>query len=516
MALAALFLLFAALELWPVWAFRYFPSQDGPAHLYNASVLAWYADWPLVREYFDVRFPVAGNLASHTALGLLIPFVGPQTAEKLLLSAIILLFPVSAWLAAGAFGAPSREFALWGFLLGRGALFYLGFWNFCLAAGALLLLPALAARWEARPGRGVAAGIALLSGALYLCHSIAWAVAVAGALAVWAWSLGPGRRRGDEDALARRLRRLAPAAAAAVWPALLLAIYVVTTERLGAGPVMPPRDNAWSFYSGAFLGLIPGLMPVRWLAMGFAASMGAVALILRLRRRDGPAPSDSLLILAGLLALFMAFLPSHVGSAGFLTMRFALMTGVVLFAWLACQPWPGWARTLSVACSLAAAVLHARAGSIESQRWQDVLAELASLRDEIPAGSVVLPAQANRVRPAYTDPLVHAAGYWAPKEFVYLRNYEAFTPHFPVRFQAGRSPSRTLGLVRELEAAPARVSIARYESQRGGRVSHVVVYGAFAERVLADLPQQAWDPQGAFELVAVSRPRGHAYVYRRR
>src|SRR6266852_5137722 len=37
-----LFLTLVGIELIPVWAFRYFPSQDGPSHLANANVIRQY------------------------------------------------------------------------------------------------------------------------------------------------------------------------------------------------------------------------------------------------------------------------------------------------------------------------------------------------------------------------------------------------------------------------------------------------------------------------------------------
>jgi hypothetical protein len=85
-----------------------------------------------------------------------------------------------------------------------------------------------------------------------------------------------------------------------------------------------------------------------------------------------------------------------------------------------------------------------------------------------------------------------------------------------VAFKPGYSPETALGEPKELDLAPARFSIDRYEALRKGRVDRVIVYGPFPERIAADLPQQAWDPEGTFELEAVSQPGGYAWIYRRR
>jgi hypothetical protein len=36
-------------HLIPIWAFTYFPTQDGPAHLNNATILREYHDRPVFR-----------------------------------------------------------------------------------------------------------------------------------------------------------------------------------------------------------------------------------------------------------------------------------------------------------------------------------------------------------------------------------------------------------------------------------------------------------------------------------
>ena len=48
------FALLIVLHLLPIWSFKYFPSQDGPAHINNANILREYyrPDHPIFREYY--------------------------------------------------------------------------------------------------------------------------------------------------------------------------------------------------------------------------------------------------------------------------------------------------------------------------------------------------------------------------------------------------------------------------------------------------------------------------------
>src|ERR1035441_2510269 len=90
------FLALMVLECSPFWAYQYFPSQDGPSHLHNASVLANYGSEPIYRQYYRIT-PVqpAGNMLTQFILAALLKFIEPLLAEKLLLSGYVILFFMS-------------------------------------------------------------------------------------------------------------------------------------------------------------------------------------------------------------------------------------------------------------------------------------------------------------------------------------------------------------------------------------------------------------------------------------
>jgi len=54
------------LHLIPLWAFRYFPSLDGPVHLSIATVLREYHSpaWPIFRAYYVLNTDPDPNLKS--------------------------------------------------------------------------------------------------------------------------------------------------------------------------------------------------------------------------------------------------------------------------------------------------------------------------------------------------------------------------------------------------------------------------------------------------------------------
>ena len=85
------------LHLLPIWGFKYFPSQDGLSHLYNAHILKSYAnpDNYLLRQVYDLRLTLFPNWSSHLILLALMYLFPPLICEKILLTICITLIPLS-------------------------------------------------------------------------------------------------------------------------------------------------------------------------------------------------------------------------------------------------------------------------------------------------------------------------------------------------------------------------------------------------------------------------------------
>jgi len=73
------------IHLLPIWLFNYFPSQDGPSHLHNASVLKNFnkPEYSTLREYYQLNITLAPNLISHYFLAGFMYIFSPLIAEKI-------------------------------------------------------------------------------------------------------------------------------------------------------------------------------------------------------------------------------------------------------------------------------------------------------------------------------------------------------------------------------------------------------------------------------------------------
>src|SRR3974377_1985967 len=130
-ALQAALVVLLVLECLPIWTFQYFPSEDGPSHLYNASVLAHYRAEPLYQQYYRIAPTFAGNMLTDFILVFLLKLTQPLVAEKLLLSSYMVLSFISFRYLLRGLTPYADYFSLFAGVLFSNWFMYVGLWNFC-------------------------------------------------------------------------------------------------------------------------------------------------------------------------------------------------------------------------------------------------------------------------------------------------------------------------------------------------------------------------------------------------
>lgn len=180
----------AVVFLVSLWCFRYFPSTDGPSHLYNIEIYEQ-PDNPVYRGYYVRRAVGLSNAASFHVGRWLSRVMPLLQVEKTTLSLIYLVWAAGLWAVAGLSGRGQKE---WSFILllpvSMNFFLRMGFHNFTLASGLCLLLFSVLWRFEERPTwRWVFLAVGL-SLALALTHLLAFGLALVAILLV-AFLRGP-------------------------------------------------------------------------------------------------------------------------------------------------------------------------------------------------------------------------------------------------------------------------------------------------------------------------------------
>jgi hypothetical protein len=454
-------LLTIAISLIPIWWFRYFATQDGPAHVYNAAVTRWIGEGTRAGVLFESGFNAAGNAATHALLWFLLAFTGPETAWKLITSLCVIGLWLGFWRVLRAFGVigltPSLLLApaVYSFLL------HMGFSNFLLGAALAMWVMAWAVEWRGGLTWRRTAALSGMLTLIYLCHAMMWLLALGWCLA-WAG------------------RRLWMAAAAGVPGAAMLGAYASTALSAAdvGGPVpgMAIGDRLISVVALESLHCF-SRSEIAVNVFGAILFWGALAYVVSRKKRI--ASHDALLAVA--LAMLLARMsgPNDLRSGAYLWVREHWLFLAVALLWIAVETNQRRRGTiLAVLCSTwALALCLARwpvmrdaeayideyrriAGRLEPDR---ITLTMTELRDERFNGIGILH---------------QGYGYLLEARPLVVNDYEAMNDHFTVRFREGKNSLGTAGFLRgSVQEMNTRVSIAAYEQRTGVRVEQLVLWG---------------------------------------
>jgi hypothetical protein len=439
------FWLLLILHILPLCSGRYFPTTDGPTHLYNAWL--WKA-MLLQPEHFAHHVLAFNpnpepNYLSHLLLAGLLTIGPPWVAEKLLLLLYIAGLPLSLRYALRS----SKQVGVgWVAILGYPFVYSVvlvwGFYNFCLSLA--LFLVALG-YWQRHTGRWRPASLAGFTGLvtlIYAAHPVTYLVAglLLGLLALVANWPQP----------TRLLTELSFILLAHLPTLLLLAWYAAHKGTATGQPVLDYGTNLWEWFRLDpihFFGSAEGTY--RWLVAGLllVPSLVAGGQIMRQRVTGWP----TLPWVIGLFLLVGAYvaMPDAIAGGSIIRPRWGLLSYLVLLLGLAAVPWPPSARLTSLVTGTVVSALLLSFRLPKFRTFQTGVAEYQSLAPLLRPHSTILPIlydTANRLPESlsvdtYIPVLSEAVNYVAvERQLLSYANYEASTGYFPLRWRPERNP----------------------------------------------------------------------------
>lgn len=158
----------------PIWSVARFPSVDGPIHLYIVFLLDQLA-LPGVNVFdqvFERNRHLEPNLAVYGILWLLSRAFPILVAEKIFVSAFLLLFAGSAYYLMRSFGQRSAVLSLLMLPLALGYFLHFGFYNFVLSQALFLLAAGYAIRHLEQLGWRQLVTLSVLMLVLALTHLV--------------------------------------------------------------------------------------------------------------------------------------------------------------------------------------------------------------------------------------------------------------------------------------------------------------------------------------------------------
>ncbi|MDA3917535.1 MAG: hypothetical protein PF690_11255 [Deltaproteobacteria bacterium] len=129
------------LFLVPIWFSNFLPTQDGPAHLYNAHLLKNFLTGipnDVVSGFYELNTNPTPTWFLHIILTGLQFFFSPSVAEKLVVTILILSLPAAARFAVGKIDQTMKPLAWLAFPMTYSLLFYHGFYGMCFSVPCFL------------------------------------------------------------------------------------------------------------------------------------------------------------------------------------------------------------------------------------------------------------------------------------------------------------------------------------------------------------------------------------------
>lgn len=389
-----------ALALLPVWLFRFFPTQDGPSHLYNAFVLAHLGDAAstTLRDFYVINARPFPNWTMYLVMAPLTRVLPPLVVQQIVISLCVIAIPAAVVYLQKSFKGAVDAMGLLGVLLAYNAMLFLGFFNFVLGAALFLVILG----FRARRGGRLPALYALLAAA-YFTHAMAFAAAVASIVLF--------------DVLQRRWRvilELAPA---------LLVLNWDSFRRFGAAREWRPI--------GWHIGNVVTLNPFVYLDLDAHVWIARAAFLLIalcvVRGVWARAPGAKVSFISAALFLCYCFSPWGYGAGGWslggwVSDRFLFLTLLTLPAWVTVPKKAAYAFVVLIVCHFA---LTAR----DVDRFHKRISLINNAMDYVRPHSTLY-------RLGGHAETLHVGSYLAlQQDVVSLDNYEAHLPDFPVAFR---------------------------------------------------------------------------------
>ena len=430
-----IFLLLVLLYLLPIWSIQFFPSQDGPSHVYNALIVKEYFntnEYPLFHKYYDLNAKPMPNWFGHATMAILMFIVNPLIAEKLLLSGYVLLFLLSGRYLLINVDSTKKWLALAFFPFVYNYLLNMGFYNFSYSVGFFLL--AVGYWWKHHQNLRLkhAAILNLIMVCCYFSHMVSTVIALLSIAVLWLVTI----RLNTIKKHLLQIPMLLPSCIFPLW-------FVVSHGTTSHGSHWPSKRlfNYFTtlevFYSFDNFQLYIGKILVFYFLVSLLVSIFTNKLRwaerfrkLHLQREDG-------FLLLGIICLILYItVPDGMSGGGFITHRLSLYPYLIVLPWLygtLKQPIKWLSTTVLVVLALV--------NLVYLMRWYPMLdkdmKEFRSGVEAVEPNKTIMPLIFNNHgRCDRIGMFLHAIGYYcAYTKGVEWDNYEATTNYFPIMYK---------------------------------------------------------------------------------
>ena len=465
-----LFWILLAVNIYPIFSVAYFYTGDGPAHLYNATLIndLLFSENPFSNGFFEIRSLFIPNMGGHALLCFCLQFLDPALAEKIVYALEILLLAVGFKSVMGL----REDGNLWPVFLSLPLInnfcFYIGFQSFCLALGLALLACRLL--FDTRFGKSnkYTLSFSLLLFLTAWCHIVP---AIFVLIAWFALYL---------DLLLKRKFVFPVKGIISILPALLFCAIFILQNPSESTVSSIDFNEPWKLLI-SFQALIPFNLSDQRMAVLFYTTILLIGMVIIFVYTKTLRHRASLLTALVLLILYF-ILPNNFSQGGYLSIR--LLLGVFIFLAIFIG------LNLSVKYALVFAPFLIAINVAQIYQNRDEINYLSAYAEKLMESTPHIPQNVTIVPLVYSAHWIHYNLGLYPSAFlpgINMDNYEATETEFPVRWKQHLEPDGRLGLFGSSRLPP--FSLEPFESETGKQIEVVLRIG-YRENMAADSTTQ--------------------------
>ena len=496
----------------------------------NAKIIREYSkpENAILREYYVFNTNFTPNWFIHLVLVGLLSIVPPLIAEKILLTAYIILLPVSVRYILTVYRPDSKFLAILSFLFIFNFPFHLGFYSFCCSLPFFFFVLGYWLKYKERftPKRVIY--FTLLVTLLFFLHISSFVLTgiAIGFLFSWQLLLSFIERSSPYGTL-REFRSMFISTSCAFTPGTVLLVLFLFQQGTDSLPPRPFSLLLNQMFSQSLVSYSDAESTLSKIIAGlFLAILGYLLIWKCLRKQTSH--SDGLLILTSMYLYLYFTAPKAMSGATYIEHRLLLYPFFTLIIWFGTQAIDKYARMGMKIVAGAAFVIMIVLLMGKYAELNDYTEEYVSGMDLIEPNKTILAFSLNdKELPVMSErvlPFLHASGYIAMrKNIVSLNNYEADTPHFPISYRSELNPYSEIGRkidhpavsVSTLEAEHPKARFSTYHQRTGGRVDYVLVWGVRKATIGDPRLKMIRDQLDmGYELIYTSPKRGLMELYR--
>lgn len=428
------YILLLAVHLGLVWILPYFPTQDGPSHIYNLVILRDLLnggrEWG---SFFSYQLRAVPNLGFNLIAYPLLDIFSPLVVEKIFISIYIILTGISVPLFLRTFGRPALPFSYFVFPVVFNFNLLMGFYSYVIAIPIFLI--SLSLSWRIRntstPWKFLCFNLAGF--VIFYFHLIPFVFYLL-SLTAFTFVETMGYRR-KATALLRLLIILTPS---------IFNLISYLLKGKGSFPDLSyllSLSHHLDLFADLFLFSTLSFSP--WQVLPASLLMFLIVLFFYqsmkdyyIRRRvvDIPSSEKSLICLASVLTLIYFSAPFDFGEGSFFNQRFPWVILLIVLPLLRIPDTVFFKRFGSIFIAGVAGLFFMFNAVILWQQSAKVEKFLSGLQADLPKGAFVMMYKTDDER-SRVDVLLHAASYYGIlKGCVDIGNYETGYDLFPVHF----------------------------------------------------------------------------------